>query len=96
MDSIRDALLQTSAGRKIVVEVKARHDAVAQRRQQVIDLIQAGFPGRSDILAHARTVAKTAELIRTGGPEYVELTAALTYAPVDRRKALDRLGLLKR
>jgi len=96
MDSIRDALLQTASGRKVVVEVKNRKDAIAHRRQQVIDLIVAGFPGRSDILVHARNVATTGDLIRNGGPAYSELVTALEYAPVDRRTALDRLGLLKK
>ena len=96
MDSIHDALLQTANGRKIVVEVKTRKESIARRRQQVIDLIKAGFPGRSDILYHARNVPATGELILNGGPAYSELVTALEYATIDRSKALDRLGLLKK
>jgi hypothetical protein len=96
MDTIRDALLQTANGRQVLVEVKSHKDAIAQRRQQVIDLILAGFPGRSDILAHARNIPATGEMIRAGGPAYDGLVTALKYASVDRRTALDRLGLLKK
>ena len=96
MDQLRDALMQTSAGRAVVVEAKVRQIAVAQRRQQVIELIQLGFPGRPDILVHARTVAATGEAIRAGGPAFDGIVAALKYATTDRRTALGRLGLLKK
>lgn len=95
MDSIHDALLQTANGRKVVIEVKTRKDAINQRRQQVIDLITTGFPGRPDILAHARTIPATAELIHDGGPAFESLCTALRFATTDRRTALSYLGLLK-
>jgi hypothetical protein len=95
MDSIHDALAQSAAGRKLLVEVKTQKEAPIRRRQQVIDLIRAGFPNRPDILYHARSVARTGQIIRAGGQPYVELVQALEYASVDRVKALGALGLLK-
>jgi hypothetical protein len=95
MDSIRDALAQSASGRQVLVDVKAREIAIKDRRQQVLDLIRFGFPGRPDIIAHARTVEHTGELIKTGGLEYEKLVAVLKYAQTDRRSALNVLGLLK-
>ena len=95
MDSIHDALLQTSSGRKIIVEAKTRKDAILDRRQQVIDLITAGFPGRPDILVHARTIPATRELIQNGGPAFESLCTSLKWASTDRRTALAHLGMLK-
>ena len=95
MDSIHDALLQTSAGRKIIVEAKNHKLETARRFQDVIDLIKAGFPGRPDILAQARDIPFTGDVIRAGGPPYNGLVTALKYASTDRRTALAQLGLLK-
>jgi hypothetical protein len=109
------AFNQTAAGRKLFVEAKARETekdlAVMQaklifdaRRTEVLDLVRVAFPGRPDIIYHARKVPQTAGVIKEGGEAYQHLVTRLRFARVglttaekndNMVRAYEALGLVK-